>query len=98
MVTKRGKKTLYIPGSILDRLSLLTPKQNRAYQALRDEGKTIKEALEIVRPQQEEPCDICNWREEPDVRCRKCRGTGRMPLQQQQQLVTVTNWEKDIIK
>lgn len=83
---------------MLDRLSLLTPRQNKQYQKLRDEGKTIKEALEIVRPQVEEPCDLCHWREEPDPRCRKCRGTGRMPLQQQQQLVTVTNWEKDIIK
>lgn len=95
MVTKKRNPAL-IPGSIQDRLSQLTPKQNREYMKLRDEGKTIKEAVDIVRPQVDQPCDLCHWREEADPRCRKCRGSGRIPLQSQ--LVMVTSWEEDIIK
>lgn len=95
MVTKRHKPT-YEPGSIMDRLSQLTVKQNREYLKLRDEGVSINDAVNRIRPQVDQACDLCYWRETPDPRCRKCRGTGRIPLQAQ--LVMVTSWEEEIIK
>jgi hypothetical protein len=95
MVTKSHRPT-YEPGSIQDRLSQLTLKQNREYMKLRDEGLGIKEAIDRVRPQIDQGCDYCHWQQQPDPRCRKCRGTGRMPLQAQ--LVMVTSWEEEIIK
>jgi hypothetical protein len=97
MVTRKSQHSpIYTPGSIQDRLSQLTPKQNREYMKLRDEGLPIKEAIDRVRPQVDQPCSYCHWKEEADPRCRRCRGTGRMPLQAQ--LVMVTSWEEEIIK
>lgn len=99
MVTKRDKhRPLYVPGSIMDRLSQLTTKQKREYEKLRADGATIKDAVDKVRPQIDQPCELCHWREEPDPRCRKCRGSGRVPLLATDQLVMVTNWEEDIIR
>jgi len=44
------EKRLYLKDSILDRLSRITPRQNKRYQELREQGMTIKEALNIAAP------------------------------------------------
>lgn len=94
MVTNRKGKPLYIPGSIMDRLSQLTPSQGKEYQRLRAEGRTIKEAVDKVRPQIDQPCNQCSWKEVPDPRCTRCRGSGRIPLHPQ---LEMTIWEKETI-
>jgi hypothetical protein len=40
----------YVRGSILDRLSKLTVRESKKYQELREQGMTIKEALNTIKP------------------------------------------------